>query len=74
MIATNEERNLPRTLAAVQGWVDQIVIVDSGSVDRSPEIAREYGAEHYFNRDFKGHAEQKNVAIRRCTGDWSTLR
>ncbi|MFN2976364.1 glycosyltransferase family 2 protein [Terriglobus aquaticus] len=73
MIATNEEKNLPRTLAALQGWIDQIVIVDSGSKDRSPEIAREYGAEHYFNRDFKGHAEQKNVAIRKCTGDWILL-
>ena len=73
MIATNEEKNLPRTLAALQGWIDQIVIVDSGSKDRSPEIAREYGAEHSFNRDFKGHAEQKNVAIRKCTGDWILL-
>ena len=73
MIATNEEKNLPRTLAALQGWIDQIVIVDSGSKDRSPEIAREYGAEHYFNRDFRGHAEQKNIAIRKCTGDWILL-
>ena len=72
MIATNEEKNLPRTLAALR-WVDQIVIVDSGSTDRSPEIARAYGAEHSFNRDFRGHAEQKNIAIRRCTGDWILL-
>ncbi len=72
MIARNEEENLPRTLAALR-WVDQIVIVDSGSVDRTPEIAREFGAEHSFNRDFKGHAEQKNVALRRCTGDWILL-
>lgn len=73
MIATNEEQNLPRTLAALQGWTDQIVIVDSGSVDRSPEVAREYGAEHHFNRDFQGHAEQKNVAIRKCISDWILL-
>lgn len=72
MIATNEEKNLPRTLAAL-AWVDQIVIVDSGSTDRSPEIARQYGAEHFYHRDFQGHAEQKNVAIRRCTGDWILL-
>ncbi len=72
MIATNEEKNLPRTLGAL-GWVDEIVIVDSGSVDRSPEIARSFGAKHSFNRDFRGHAEQKNVAIRQCTGDWILL-
>ena len=72
MIATNEEANLPRTLAAL-AWVDQIVIVDSGSTDRSPEIVRQFGAEHFFHRDFRGHAEQKNVAIARCTGDWILL-
>ena len=73
MIATNEEANLPRTLAALQGWVSEIVIVDSGSTDRSPDIARAYGAKHSFNRDFKGHAEQKNIAIAQCTGDWILL-
>ncbi len=73
MIATNEEKNLSRTLAGVAGWVHEIVIVDSGSTDRSPEIAREFGAKHFFNRDFKGHAEQKNIAIAKCTGDWILL-
>ncbi len=72
MIATNEEKNLPRTLASL-GWVDEIVIVDSGSIDRSPEIARSFGANHSFNRDFRGHAEQKNVAIDKCTKDWILL-
>ncbi len=72
MIATNEEANLARTLDGVR-WVDQVVIVDSGSTDRTPDIAREYGAQHSFNRDFKGHAEQKNIAIAKCTGDWILL-
>ncbi len=73
MIATDEEKNLPRTLAAVHGWVDEIVIVDSGSKDRSPEIAKSFGAKHSFNRDFRGHAEQKNVALAQCTSDWILL-
>lgn len=73
MIATNEEKNLPRTLSALQGWIDEIVIVDSGSRDRSPQIAIEYGAKHSYNRDFRGHAEQKNIAIAQCTGDWILL-
>ena len=72
MIATNEEKNLPRTLDGVR-WVDEIVIVDSGSVDRTPQIAASYGARHSFNRDFRGHAEQKNIAIRQCTSDWILL-
>lgn len=72
MIARDEEANLPRTLAALR-WVDEMIIVDSGSTDRTPEIAREHGAFHHFHRDFRGHAEQKNVAIERCTGDWILL-
>jgi glycosyltransferase involved in cell wall biosynthesis len=72
MIARNEEKNLPRTLESVR-WADEIVIVDSGSVDRTPEIARSFGAHHSFNRDFKGHPEQKTIAIGKCTSDWILL-
>jgi glycosyltransferase involved in cell wall biosynthesis len=72
MIARNEEKNLPRTLEGLR-WVDEIVIVDSGSSDSTPEIARAFGANHSFNRDFRGHAEQKNVAIQKCRCDWILL-
>src|SRR5579875_1041217 len=72
MIARNEEKNLPRTLESVR-WADEIVIVDSGSVDRTPEIAKSFEARHFFNRDFKGHPEQKTIAIDKCTSDWILL-
>jgi glycosyltransferase involved in cell wall biosynthesis len=72
MIARDEEAVLSRTLESVR-WADEIVIVDSGSVDRTPEIAHSFGAKHFFNRDFRGHAEQKNVAIDLCTSDWILL-
>ncbi len=72
MIARNEEANLPRTLDSVR-WVDEIVIVDSGSTDRTPEIALSYGARHFFNRDFRGFTPQKNLAIDACTSDWIYL-
>jgi glycosyltransferase involved in cell wall biosynthesis len=72
MIARNEEKNLPRTLESVR-WADEIVIVDSGSVDRTPEIAREFGAHHSFNRDFKGFSAQKTLAIEKCASDWIFL-
>ena len=72
MIARNEEKNLPRTLESVR-WADEIVIVDSGSVDRTPEIAREFGAQHSFNRDFRGFSAQKTLAIEKCTSDWVLL-
>ena len=41
MIARNEEANLPRTLDSIR-WADEIVIIDSGSTDRTPEIACAY--------------------------------
>lgn len=72
MIARNEEKNLPRTLESVR-WADEIVIVDSGSVDCTPEIAREFGALHSFNRDFQGFSAQKTLAIEKCTSDWVLL-
>jgi glycosyltransferase involved in cell wall biosynthesis len=71
MIAMNEEANLPRTLASVR-WADEIILVDSGSVDRTIEIAESFGAKTSYH-DFGGHGEQKNVALDLCTSDWILL-
>lgn len=71
MIAMNEEANLPRTLESVK-WADEIVVVDSGSKDRTIEIAKSYSARTIYN-PFGGHGEQKNVAIDLCTSDWILL-
>src|SRR6266700_2764562 len=71
MIAMNEEANLPRTLESVK-WADEIVVVDSGSKDRTIEIAESFGARTSYHA-FGGHGEQKNVAIDLCTMDWVML-
>lgn len=71
MIAMNEEANLPRTLESVK-WADEIVLVDSGSKDRTLEIAESYGAKTSYHA-FDGHGEQKNVALDLCTMDWILL-
>src|SRR5579863_3173060 len=71
MIAMNEEANLARTLESVK-WADEIVIVDSGSKDRTLEIAQSYGAKTNYHV-FEGHGEQKNVALDLCTSDWILL-
>jgi glycosyltransferase involved in cell wall biosynthesis len=68
IITKNEEANLPRTLASVR-WADEVVIVDDGSTDRTPEIAREFGAK-FFSEEWKGFGAQKNSAIAKCTSDW----
>jgi glycosyltransferase involved in cell wall biosynthesis len=68
IITKNEEANLARTLHSVR-WADEIVIVDSGSTDRTGEIARALDAK-FFVEEWKGFGAQKNSAIAKCTGEW----
>lgn len=73
LITYNEEANIGRTLASVRPLVDggngEIVVVDSGSTDRTVEIAQSYGAKVY-DEPWKGYSAQKNSAIAKATGDW----
>ena len=68
IITCNEEHNLARTLASV-AFADEVVLVDSGSTDRTLEIAESFNA-RVFRQEWLGFAAQKNFAIRQCTGDW----
>ncbi|HET6438733.1 MAG TPA: glycosyltransferase family 2 protein [Anaeromyxobacter sp.] len=68
LIARNEEGMLPGCLASVSGAVDEIVLVDTGSTDRTREIAREAGAlvlERPWDDDF---AAPRNLAVERASG------
>ena len=73
IITQNEEVNIGRTLASVQTLVTdgkgEIIVVDSGSTDRTVEIAKSYGAK-VFVEEWKGFAAQKNSAIDKAKGDW----
>jgi len=73
LITQNEETNLPRTLESVAPLVrngqGEIIVVDSGSTDRTVEIAKSYGAK-VFTEPWKGFAAQKNSAIDKATCDW----
>jgi len=69
MITLNEEHNLSRALESVRGVADEIVIVDCGSRDRTPEIAREYGAKVITNA-WTNFAQQKNSAAAAANNDW----
>jgi glycosyltransferase involved in cell wall biosynthesis len=68
IITKNEEANIRRTLESVK-WADEIIVVDSGSTDRTCDIAGEFGAKVYVE-EWKGFAKQKNSAIEKCTSDW----
>jgi len=68
IITFNEEANLARTLASV-AWADEIVIVDSGSTDRTREVAESFHAK-FWVETWKGFAAQKNFALTTATGDW----
>ena len=69
IITRNEELNLPRCLASLRTVVDEIVIIDSGSTDRTPFIATEYNA-RFIRHDWEGYVGQKNFAIQKATWDW----
>ena len=69
IITLNEERNIERCLRSLNGVVDEIVVIDSFSKDRTEEICRKYNA-RFIQQSFLGHIQQKNFAIDQATHSW----
>ena len=69
LITLNEEENLPRALASLQPIADEIIVVDSGSSDRTEQIARNAGATFSF-RPWTNYSEQKNFAAECAANNW----
>lgn len=69
IIARDEEANLRRILPAVGALADELILVDSGSMDGTASIAEAHGA-RVLRQDWLGFGPQKNFAIRACRSDW----
>ena len=70
MIVKNEEHFLGQCLESVDGFVDEMIIVDTGSTDRTVEIAREFGAKVYFHQWQNSFSEARNFSLQFVSGDW----
>ncbi len=70
MIVKNEEEVLARCLDSVASVVDEIVIVDTGSTDRTIEIAREYGASIHHFEWIDDFAAARNVSFQKATSPY----
>ncbi len=73
MMVKNEEAHLERCLKSVQGFVDEIIVVDTGSRDRTMDIARAFDVllfEHPWFDDFSG---MRNITIGYAQGDWIVI-
>jgi glycosyltransferase involved in cell wall biosynthesis len=67
-LTLNEERNIADCLAGVR-WADELIVVDSGSTDRTVEIARQH-TDHIYTIAWTGYGAARNFALDRAHGDW----
>lgn len=70
LIVKNEAANLASCLKTVADWVDEIVILDSGSNDDTEAVARQYTEKFYVNSDWPGFGPQRRIAQQYVTADY----
>ena len=69
IITYNEEARIRKTLESIK-WCDEIIIVDSGSLDKTVEICKEYSNCKVYHQSFLGYGPQKRFAIEKASYDW----
>lgn len=70
MIVKNEEKHLTRCLSSVKDVVDEIVIVDTGSTDKTTQIAESFNANVFHFEWVNDFSAARNFALRKCNSDW----
>jgi tetratricopeptide (TPR) repeat protein len=70
MIVKNEEQNLPACLASAADLFDEVIVVDTGSTDRTREVAAQFGARVFEFPWIDDFAAARNEALRHATGEW----
>jgi len=70
MIVKNEADKLPRCLSSVQGFVNEMIVVDTGSTDQTTEIAQSLGAEVYHYSWNNNFSAARNESLRYAQGEW----
>jgi len=71
IITKNEEKNIKRCLDSLDDFVDEIIVVDSKSTDRTKELCSEYSKVKFYEfPNWPGFGEQKNRALSKASGDW----
>lgn len=69
IIAKDEADRIGRAIESVKGWVDEVLVIDSGSSDHTVSLCEEMGARTYFN-PWTGFGPQKIFGEEHCRNDW----
>jgi glycosyltransferase involved in cell wall biosynthesis len=69
IIAKNEADRIPAAIKSVVGWVDEVIVIDSGSEDETVAVAESLGARVVFN-EWPGYGLQKRFGEDQCRNDW----
>jgi glycosyltransferase involved in cell wall biosynthesis len=70
MIVKNEAATLPKCLSSVKKVVDEMVVLDTGSIDRTPYIAQQFGAKVHHFKWCDDFSAARNAALKYVSGDW----
>ncbi|MFN7252526.1 MAG: glycosyltransferase family 2 protein [Anaerobacillus sp.] len=73
MIVKNEEKVLSRCLESVKGLVDEMIIVDTGSEDKTIEVAKSYGANIYHYKWDNHFSNARNFSLEQTKTDWQLV-